>query len=90
MHRSSLQVATPPANDLIENATPIASLPFSATQSTQDAMHSTSDPAASCFGAAATVWYRYDAPATQLLRSHADARILQRSGSSSTAGRRGR
>jgi len=65
----NLQVATPPANDLIANATPIASLPFSQVQTTLDATRSASDPAASCVGfPQATVWYRYDAPADALLR----------------------
>ena len=58
----NVQVAVPPANDLIENATVIHTLPFSATQSTQDASASPSDPPASCLGGTfGTVWFRYDA-----------------------------
>jgi len=64
-----IQVATPPANDLIENATPIGALPSTLSGNTVDASHDSSDPFASCFGGQTlTVWYRYDAPATQLLR----------------------
>ena len=66
--RLSLQVATPPANDLIDNATPITGLPFTVAESTQDATRSPADPSASCLGATTTVWFRYDVPATQLLR----------------------
>ena len=64
----NVQLATPPANDLIENATPISVLPFSASQSTEDATRSETDPSSGCFSTASTVWFRYDAPATQLLR----------------------
>jgi hypothetical protein len=65
----SLQVATPPANDLIENATLIGSLPFNAAQNTTDATPSATDPPASCFsGPRATVWLRYQAPSDELLR----------------------
>jgi hypothetical protein len=65
----SVQLGTPPANDLIGNATTIGSVPFTATQSTQDATHSDGDPSASCvFGTAGTIWYRYDAPTAQILR----------------------
>ena len=59
----SLQVATPPANDLIENATPITSLPFTNPQTMADATRSGTDPSASCLAALPTVWYRYEAPA---------------------------
>src|SRR5262249_46945594 len=64
-----IQVATPPANDLIENATPIGVLPSTVSGSTVDASHDSTDPFMSCVGGQTqTVWYRYDAPATQLLR----------------------
>jgi hypothetical protein len=64
----SVQVAVPPANDLIENATVISSLPFSAVQSTHDATHSTTDPSGGCVGSLPTVWFRYDAPSSSPLR----------------------
>jgi hypothetical protein len=57
----SLQAATPPANDLIENATPISALPYTNQQSMVDATRSGTDPLASCGGTSPTAWYRYDA-----------------------------
>src|SRR5262249_45069558 len=69
--------AVPPANDLIENATAITALPFSATQSTQDASQSPSDPPATCVGGTyGTVWFRYNAPANQLLRASSSGATL--------------
>ena len=56
--------ASPPANDLIENATVISTLPYSTTQPSAESTHSADDPSATCvFGAPPNVWYRYDAPA---------------------------
>ena len=40
----NVTVATPPANDLIENAAPITALPYTATQDSTDATTSPSDP----------------------------------------------
>ena len=67
----ALQVSTPPANDLIENATPITVLPFSVSGSTQDATRSATDPVPSCAVNVNTnsVWFRYEAPTSQLLRT---------------------
>ena len=64
-------MAAPPSNDLIENATVIDPLPFSATVSTAEATRSAADPVTSCGGSPnGTVWYRYDATASQVLRPH--------------------
>ena len=41
-------MAVPPSNDLIENATPITSLPFTATQDSTDATVSPTDPPPAC------------------------------------------
>jgi hypothetical protein len=67
----NVTVPTPPANDLIENATPITTLPFSATQDNLDATVSPSDPPPSCFHGAATssVWYSYAAPVDGLIKA---------------------
>src|SRR4029079_3488018 len=56
-------VAVPPANDLIEHATPIPALPFTATQSSTDATVSPTAPPPSCnFGGVSyTLWYTYTA-----------------------------
>ena len=54
-------MATPPPNDLIENATPITTLPFNATQSSIDTTASPGDPSSPCTGTAPTVWYSYTA-----------------------------
>src|SRR4029079_6102065 len=64
-----------PANDSIENATVIGSLPYNTVQTMTDATRSGSDPSATCVGAAATVWYRYDAPVDALLRVSATSQI---------------
>ena len=71
----SIQVPTPPANDLIENAAVITALPFDTVQTMTDATRSASDPSATCIGAAPTVWYRYDAPADGLLRLSATSQV---------------
>src|SRR5262249_57011526 len=63
-----------PANDLVENATVIGALPFSATQGVQDATKSVSDPSVTCtIVIAGTMWFRYDAPASGLVRVSATA-----------------
>ena len=83
--------AVPPANDLIENATVIDVLPFSATQSTQDATQSASDPPASCIGGTfGTVWFRYDAPCGPAAAANDDHRQRLRFDRSSIRVRRGR
>ena len=52
----------PPPNDLIENATPISALPFTASQDSVDATRSPSDPFSTCIGGAVpTVWYSFAA-----------------------------
>ncbi len=53
-------VPAPPANDLIENATPITTLPFTATQDSADATSSSTDPSSACIGGVLpTVWYSF-------------------------------
>jgi hypothetical protein len=65
-----LRTATPPANDLREEAVPIGPLPFSAAQPTLDATHSPSDPPSACIGGdVPTVWYSLNAPGDGLIRS---------------------
>ena len=67
----ALQVSTPPVNDLIENATSIPTLPYSVVESTQDATRSATDPVPSCAANINTnsVWFRYDVPTSQPLRT---------------------
>jgi hypothetical protein len=56
----SVQAITPPPNDDIANATPIPSVPFSATQDTLTATQDPHDPGTSCgVPNDFTVWYSY-------------------------------
>ena len=61
----------PPANDLIENATPIDSLPFTATQDSTDATVSPTDPPPACGHGASTysLWYSYTASTDGFIKS---------------------
>ena len=64
-------VPSPPANDLIENATLINGLPFSATQDSLDARKaSPTDPSSACVGGAVpTVWYSFTTPVDGLIEA---------------------
>ena len=59
----NVQTIVPPANDEITNATPIGTLPFTATQDNINATRNPSDPTLSCHppsgGTKYTVWYSY-------------------------------
>ena len=48
-----------PSNDDISGPVIINGLPFTATANTSDATVAADDPATTCFGPAATVWYRF-------------------------------
>src|SRR5215218_4121802 len=64
-------VPTPPANDLIDNATPIPALPFTATQDSTDATLSPTDPPSPCGFSSTptpTLWYSYTAPTDGLIK----------------------
>ena len=57
-------------NDLIENATPITTVPFTTTQDNTDATVSPTDPPPACGHGAATysVWYSYITPTDGLIK----------------------
>jgi probable HAF family extracellular repeat protein len=65
----SVNPASAPANDLIENATPIGDLPYAVSQETTDATISSDDSDQGCGPASAgSVWYAYTAPADGAVR----------------------
>ena len=52
--------AAPPANDLFSAATPIGSLPFSATENVSEATMEVGEPAGGCYPPGKTVWYTFE------------------------------
>lgn len=58
----------PPANDDFDHAQIIGALPFSHGQSTDAATSADDDPRPSCGDVGGNVWFRYTAPADQLVR----------------------
>ena len=69
-------VPTPPTNDLIENATEITTLPFTATQDSTDGTPSSTDPPSSCRSSSTyTLWYSYTAPADNLIKIRTSSTI---------------
>jgi PKD repeat protein len=59
----------PPTNDDFADASPVASLPFTATVDLRAATTEAAEPMPSCVGLQHTVWYSFTAPTTETLRA---------------------
>jgi hypothetical protein len=86
--------AAPPPNDACANATQIGALPFTASLDVSEATDDLADPAPSCTGATATVWFAYTATKPTTLHldtqgSDGDPELVAFTGGCATPSRKG-